>query len=83
MVHFAAQGRIGKDGLLPEQVLNGLSKEHVTSFEKLFPFLIESGVFHQEEANGKRLYSLNPDHLADIQDLINRDITPFWAPIVA
>lgn len=83
MMRFAAQGRIGKEGLSPEQVLNGLSKEHVTSFEKLFPFLIESGVFHQEEGNGKSFYSLNPDHLADVQDLINRDITPFWAPIVA
>ena len=83
MMRFAAQGRIGKDGLLPEQVLNGLSKEHVTSFEKLFPVLIESGVFRQEEASGRNLYSLNPDHLGDVQDLINRDITPFWTPLVA
>ena len=80
-MRLASQGRIGKDGICPEQILSGLPKEHAASFEKLFPALIETGVLRQEAANESYALSLNPERLDDVQDLITRDVTPFWMPV--
>lgn len=83
LMRLASQGRIGKDGVYPEQILGGLPKDHAVSFEKLFPVLIETGVLREETNNGNSTLSLNPERLADVQDLITRDVTPFWVPLVA
>ena len=81
LVRLASQGRVGKDGISSEYVMSGLSKEHLASFENLVPVLIENGVLRQEAIEGNTVFSLNPDHLEDVQDLINRDMTPFWVPL--
>lgn len=82
MMRLASQGRIGKDAIYLEQITRGLPKEHAMSFEKLLPTLIETGILCQDSFNGSTTYTLNPDRLADVQDLIIRDITQVWAPLV-
>lgn len=79
---FLAQGRVGRAGLSARAVLEGLPEEHHQAFRLMLPLLEERGILLRESAEGDLLF-INPDSLTDVQDLINRDIAPFWASITS
>ena len=70
VMRLASQGRVGKNGISLDQIISGLPREYATHLEKLFPILIETGIFHQEAVDGGFTYCLNPERLIDVQDLI-------------
>jgi DNA helicase-2/ATP-dependent DNA helicase PcrA len=82
VIRLATKGYIGKEGIDDQTILSGLTGTHLASFQTALPQLREIGILQTEgEENLGRLF-LNPQHLNDVQDLINRDITPIWEPIV-
>ncbi len=84
VLRLATKGYIGRDGIDELTILSGLKGSHLASFQTALPRLREIGILQAEnktEENFGKLY-LNPQHLKDIQDLINRAITPIWEPIV-
>jgi hypothetical protein len=83
VMRLISHGRVGENSIYINDVIGGLPNEHLLSIERQLPSLVNAGIIKQEELDGKYVISLNPDHLADIQDLINRDITAFWIPLVA
>lgn len=84
MIRLVAQGRIGGNGL-PEQVIwSGLPDSHRVSLKATLPRLIEARVLCLEgsaDAAEDRIY-IDPAHLSDVQDLVNRDATLFWVPLI-
>lgn len=80
-IRLIAQGRIGGMGLPTDAFLSGLPVVHREAVDKILQTLLDKGVLVTKSAE-LELYFVNPDFLADIQDLINRDVTPLWAPIV-
>ena len=82
LMRMAVQGRIGKDEVKIQTVLLGLPEAHKNSFQKMLPQLVEKGLLLSSNHESPKAICLNPDYLSEVQSLINRDVTPFWEPIL-
>lgn len=84
IMRLSAVGYVGQVGVESEQVWMGLPGAHRTSLQALLPALLEGEVLSAVDSigGGKRV-ALNPAHLNDIQALVNRELTSFWAPLVS
>jgi hypothetical protein len=81
-MRLAAQGRIGKQGLPEADLLCGLPEPHRSAIlARIEVLLQEELLISKVDPSGNQLF-INPVKLTMIQDLINRDVTAFWAPIV-
>ncbi len=82
LTRLVAQGRVGCNSLPIESIWAGLPLAHADNLRQVLPILTDQGVLITEAENGNQIVHVNPERLGDVQDLINREITPFWAPVV-
>ena len=84
LTRMTAQGRVGRSGLPAESLLAGLPALHADSLRQALTRLTGQTVLVAQTAPtiGGQVLHINPERLGEVQDLINREITPFWAPIV-
>lgn len=82
LTRLAAQGRIGRNGLPAESLWAGLPGVHAESLRQALPRLTGQGVLVVETEGDSQVVHINPERLVDVQDLINREVTTYWEPIV-
>jgi hypothetical protein len=79
-----AKGKIGSEGVLFDTLWANLPEPHQEAMQAGLEALRQRGFFQETKTgDGSAMVSLNPQMLLEAQNLINRDITDFWATIVS
>jgi len=83
LIRMISQGRIGRDGLPEDDFVIGLPETHASALRRALPELVKTGIMvaKESEQSTKKL-SVNPELLAETQDLINREVSPIWETLV-
>jgi hypothetical protein len=84
LVRMVGKGRIGAESVEASRLWEDLPSPHGENLRTGVERLLEEGLIvrSDSEPDDGHLVSLSPDRLEDVQDLINREVTQFWAGIV-
>lgn len=80
LINLVAEGKIGGDSVAAEILSQPLPAPHAEAMHQGLKVLVTQGVL-SEAADGQ--ITINPAMLAQVQNLINRDINEFWRQVVA
>lgn len=85
LIRMVAHGYLGTtSGVLMQELYQGLPPVHANALTTGLQRLHEIGLFQEGERAGELpTVTLNGEHLLEIQNLINREISPFWAGIIS
>ena len=81
-IRMIAKGYVGDNFVDQEHLWQGLPSseaERIHSFTEKF---IEQGVFQVTNLENATRVSINPEHLEDVQTIINRSVDEFWAELL-
>jgi hypothetical protein len=83
LIRLIGKGCVGDGGVSREQLIQHLPEPHDQLMRNGIERMLEADLLmHTEQENGDTI-ALNPSMLTDTQFLINREVTPFWAGIIA
>jgi hypothetical protein len=83
LIRLISKGCVGDGGVSHEQLIQHLPEPHDQFMRDGIERMLEADLLmHTEQENGDTI-TLNPSMLTDTQFLINREVTPFWAGIIA
>jgi hypothetical protein len=79
-----AKGKIGTRSVAIRRLWENLPSPHEERLETGVERLLEEELFVHTDSSSENGHNvtLNPEKMEDVQDLINRDITQFWAGII-
>lgn len=85
LIRMVARGHVEDPGVPLQDLSRNLPAPHREALEAGLKRLRTSGVLQRGDGNGDSQVNvtLDPAHLGEVQNLINREVTPFWAGIVA
>jgi hypothetical protein len=84
LIRMVARGGIGAALVSETALWENLPSPHKENLAAGVTRLIGEGLlsdFESEPDDGCR-FGLNPEMLSEVQNLINRDVTPFWAGVI-
>lgn len=79
-MRMIASGMVGGVWVDADQLTVGLPQTHAEALREGIGRLIEVGIL--QPVNGDNRVTVNPLQIEEIQNLINRDMTEFWLPII-
>lgn len=86
LMRMVARGYIGGDGVLLEQLHSHVPEPHATDLQRGIGQLLtnEILIFVPNGSVGQAYVTINPECMAEVQALINRDIMPgtFWSDML-
>ena len=80
LIRMIASGMVGGVWVDADQLTLGLPQTHAKALREGIARLVEVGVL--QPVNGDNRVTVNPSQIEEIQNLINRDTTEFWLPII-
>ncbi len=80
LMRMIAGGMVGGDWVDAEQLTMGLPQSHAEALREGISRLLEAGVLRPIDGDDR--VTMNPSQLEEVQNLINRDTTEFWLPII-
>lgn len=80
LMRMIASGMVGGVWVDADQLTVGLPQTHAEALREGIGRLVEVGVL--QPVNGDDRVTVNPSQIEEIQNLINRDTTEFWLPII-
>ncbi|MFW6082939.1 MAG: hypothetical protein ACOC8C_02685 [Chloroflexota bacterium] len=85
LIRMVARGKVGEERVGLRRLWEDLPSPHKENLETGVARLLEEGLIVESELelNDGHNVTMSPERLEDVQDLINRDITQFWAGIIA
>lgn len=84
LIRMVARGHFGPEMVPMDRLWMNLPSPFEEEMRRNIERLIERSLLleNSQAEQDSRLVSLNPDMVAEIQNLINRTVSPFWADIV-
>jgi hypothetical protein len=84
LIRMVARGGIGAALVSETALWENLPSPHKENLAAGVTRLIGEGLLSESESEPKdgRRVGLNPEMLSEVQNLINRDVTPFWAGVI-
>lgn len=85
LMRMLAKGKVGSKTTAGEMLWQHLPEPHQSELRAGIQRLVEEQVLVEVASSPEEKPSLaiNPERLGEVQSLINRDVTPFWAAIVS
>ena len=80
MLRLVAHGHVGANGIEPEAIFMGLPEIHRQSLQNVLPVLLEAEFLVRvaPQSTNREHVAVNPNRLADVQALVNREMLPAW-----
>ena len=84
LMRMIAHGHVGASPIAEEQLSRGLPTRYARELGRLTERLIQSNLILTAEEGGSSVgVAINPDLLDEVQNLINRTVSPFWEEVLA
>lgn len=80
LMRMIVSGMVGGVWVDADQLTVGLPQSHAEALREGIGRLVEVGIL--QPVNGDNRVTVNPSQIEEIQNLINRDMTEFWLPII-
>jgi hypothetical protein len=84
LIRMVAKGKVGMDTVATDQLWKNLPAFHGERLAEGVNRLMDAGMLVESTTtpeNGPSV-TLNSEMIAEVQNLINRDVTPFWAGLI-
>lgn len=84
LIRMVGRGIIGRDHVVLEQLIAGLPEPHRESIREGVTEMISGDVLLAQggDSSDRQRVTVNPAFLEEVQSLINRDMTEFWASML-